>query len=118
MSSNRNDPTDSSPAPFLQFGKVQTEALLKLQKEFLDECEQASRAWHDRVNWEMELWSGLAAKVTAARSVPEALKTYQKCVAEWIRMNAEDRRWLFEECQKITQKITRSLNGGGPTGSA
>ena len=38
--------------------------------------EQSSRAWLDRVKSEMELWSGLATKLTGTRSVPEAMEAY------------------------------------------
>jgi len=117
MSSKPRDPTGSARAQFSQFGKVQTEAMLNLQKELLDEYERASRAWLDRVKSEMELWSGLATKLTATLSVPEALEAYQKCVAERMQMNAEDGKRLFDDCQKITQKIARSLSRGGPTGT-
>ena len=53
----------------------------------------------------------------ATRSIPEALETYQKCVAQRMQMAAEDGRQLFEQCQNITQKITRALNGR-PAGSS
>ena len=55
------------------FGKAQTEGMLNLQKELLETYEQASRAWLDRVRSEVELWSRLGAKLTATRSVPEAM---------------------------------------------
>ena len=40
----------------------------------------------------------------------EALTTYQRCAAQRAQMTAEDGRQLFEECQKVTQKITRSVD--------
>src|SRR5262249_45289524 len=94
------------------FGKAQTEGMLNLQKELLETYEQASRAWLDRVRSEVELWSRLGAKLTATRSVPEAMEAYQKCVGERMQMAAEDGKRLFDECQNITQKIAGSLNGG------
>ena len=43
---------------------------------------QASRAWITRMRSEIELWSDLATKVTASRSVPEGLGAYREmCVA-------------------------------------
>ena len=94
------------------FGKAQTEGMLNLQKELLETYEQASRAWLDRVRSEVELWSRLGEKLTATRSVPEAMDAYQKCVGERMQMAAEDGKRLFDECQNITQKIAGSLNGG------
>ena len=91
--------------------RVPTEGMRNLQKELLETYEQAGRAWLDRVKSEVELWSRLGAKLTATRSVPEAMEAYQKCVAERMQMAAEDGKRLFDECQNITQKIAGSLNG-------
>jgi hypothetical protein len=99
------------------FGPEPSEAMGNLQKELLEAYEQASRAWLARVKSEADLWSGLAAKLTATRSIPEALESYQKCVAQRMQMAAEDGRQLFEQCQNVTQKITRALSNGRPTGS-
>jgi len=35
-----------------------------------------------------------------------------------MQMAADDGRRLFEECQNVTQKITRSLSNGWPTQSS
>ena len=85
--------------------------MLNLQKELLETYEQASRAWLDRFRLEAELWSRLATKLTMSRSVPEAMDAYQKCVTEQTQMTMEDGKRLFDEFQKITQKITGSLTG-------
>jgi|SRR5262245_37722606 len=113
MSSEPSNPTGWTT----EVGKAQTEAMLNLQKELMDECDRASRAWLDRVKSEMDLWSRLATKLSSTHSVPEALEAYQKCVVERMQMTAEDGRRLFDDCQKITQKITRSMSSGKPTGS-
>jgi hypothetical protein len=107
----------SGPMPFLEVGKQQTEAMLRVQKELIDAYEQASRAWLERVKSEVDLWSELASKLTATRSVPEALEAYQACAAQRMQMAAEDGRRVTDECQAIMQKITRSLSNGWPTGS-
>ena len=92
-------------------------AMLNLQKEVLDVYEQASRAWLARVKSEIDLWSELASKLSTTRSVPEALEAYQKCAGQRMQMAADDGRQLFNECQKITRKITQSLSTGWSTGS-
>ncbi len=92
-------------------GKAQAEGILNLQKDFLETYEQVSRAWTDRLKSEVELWSRLGAKLTATRSIPEAMDAYQKCLAEQLQMTAEDGKQLFDDCQKITQKLAGSLNG-------
>jgi hypothetical protein len=103
--------------PFLEVGKEQTEAMLKIQKELVDAYEQASRAWLERVKSEVDLWSELASKLAATRSVPEAFEAYQACATQRMQMAAEDGRRLTDECQAIMQKITRSLSDRWPTGS-
>jgi hypothetical protein len=83
-----------------------------MQKDLFDVYGHGSRIWLSRVKSEMDLWSELAAKLTASRSVPEAVESYQRCVAQRMQMVAEDGRQLIDECQKITQKISRSLSLG------
>lgn len=91
-------PTGSS-TPFPKLGKEQTESMLDLQKELLEACEQASRAWLARVKSEVDLWSELAAKLARTQSAPEALGTYQECVAQRMQMAAEDWRRLSDDYQ-------------------
>ena len=81
-------------------------AMLGMQNELLGLYEQSDRAWHDRPV--MDLWSELAMKL--------AFQVYQKYEAQRMQMAAEDGRQLFDECQKITQKITRSLLNGWTSG--
>jgi hypothetical protein len=104
--------------PMFKMGKEQTDAMVGVQKELLDAYEQASRVWLARVQSEVDLWSNLANRLTATRSAPEALEAYQECVAKRMQMAADDGRRLFEECQNVTQKITRSLSNGWPTKSS
>jgi len=114
----RNDPGAPKSGPMLMFGQETPEAMGNLKRELLEAYEQASRAWLARIKSEADLWSGLAAKLTSTRSLPEALESYQKCVAQRMQMAAEDGRQLFEQCQNITQKITRALSNGRPAGSS
>jgi len=101
----------------IQFlGQEPSEGMVNVQKDLLYAYEQASRAWLARVKSEVDLWSELAARLSATRSMPEALESYQKFVTRRTQMAAEDGRQLFEDCQKLTQKMTRSLsNTGWPT---
>jgi hypothetical protein len=47
------------------------------------------------------LWSELATKLTATRSVPEALEAY----TQRMQVTAEHGQRVFKDCQQITQKI-------------
>src|SRR4249920_3995478 len=89
--------TDGHPSsvPFFNIGQDRAEAAVALQKELLEAYEQTSRAWLARVQSEVALWSELATKLTATRSVPEALEAYSKCVSQWMQTTAEDGQRLL-----------------------
>ena len=102
------------PPDVVNWGQHQTEAALNVQKAIVESCEQASRAWINRVQSELSLWSDFASKLSSTKSFPEALKTYTKCVSQRMQMAADDGRKLVEEAQQITQKLTQSLGNGRP----
>src|SRR5262249_31945413 len=110
--------TVGSPAPkadlppFLNWGQEQTRAALALQRELLESYEQVNRAWLARVQSEVGLWSDLATRLTATKTVPEALEAYAKCVSERMKMASNDSRLLADEAQQITQKIAKALGNG------
>jgi hypothetical protein len=83
-------------------------AATNLQKEISETYEQASRAWLNRVNSEIALWSELTTELSATRSIPTVLEVYQKYAARRVQMAVEDGHRLFDECQRITQKITQA----------
>jgi hypothetical protein len=117
MNIKSTDPTRSAGKAGFDFVPERSETMLNLQKEMLGAYEEASRAWLARVQSEVALWSGLAAKLAATRSVPEAVAAYQECVAQRMKMAAEDGQRLGDECQKSINKISRALSNGGPLGS-
>jgi hypothetical protein len=102
------DPT-STPQPT---GNKQAEATLNAQKELLGAYQEASRVWLARMKSEVDLWSGLAARLTETRSMPEAMAAYQECVTQQMKMVAEDAQRLGEEWQENVKKITRALSNG------
>ena len=72
-------------------GQEQAEAMLAMQKELLETCDQASRAWLDRVKSEVDLWTKLATKLSSTRSLPDALGTY---MCDAANANGRGRRTL------------------------
>lgn len=107
----------AAPETFIKFGREQTEATLGIQKELLETYEQASRAWLARVRSEVELWSDLANKLAATRSIPDALGACQESVSQRVQMAADDGRRMAAEYQEIMDKVTRSLTKGWPGAS-
>jgi hypothetical protein len=71
------------------------------------------RAWLSRIKSEVDLSSGLATKLAATRSAPEALGAYQECLAQRIQMAAEDWRRLSDDCQKVMQTMRNRHRTGG-----
>lgn len=106
-----------TPPFLLDWGQERTEAAMGLQKAVLESYEHASRAWLDRMQSEVSLWSDLANKLSKTHTLPEALETYTKCVSQRMQMAADDGRRLVDEAQQITQKITQSMGNGWPTAS-
>ena len=98
-------------------GAMQKDAAVALQKELLEAYEQASRAWLARVQSEIALWSELATELSSTRSVPEAYEAYAKSVSWRMQMTADDGKRMFDNCQEITQKITKTLADGWPSAS-
>lgn len=103
-----------APPELLNWGQHQTESALNFQKTILESCEQASRAWIDRMQSEISLWSDLASKLSNTKSVPEAFETYTKCMTQRMQMAADDGRKIVEEAQQMTQKFVQSLGNGRP----
>jgi vacuolar-type H+-ATPase subunit E/Vma4 len=98
-------------------GNERAEAMLRLQKELLDTCEQASRDWLTRLKSETELWSGLATKLAETRSVPDAIRLYQDCLLQRVEMAKADAQRLSNEWGTIMQKVNRSLTPGWSAGT-
>ena len=92
--------------------ETRTKDATNLQKELGDIYKHAADAWFERMKSETELWSALAAKLSTARSVPEAIEVYQKGVAQRMQMAAEDGRQLLDDYRNITEKITRAMSRG------
>jgi transposase len=107
--------TKTLPPPIFADSGKQTEAMLKAQKAVLETYEHIGRAWLSRAQSEMDLWSGLSAKLAATRSFPEAVGVCQEYVSQRIRMIAEDGQRLSEDSQEIMNKITGSLSNIGKT---
>jgi hypothetical protein len=106
-----------TPPFVLNWGQERTEAAMDLQKAILQSYEQTSRAWLDRMQSEVSLWSDMANKLSKTHTLPEALETYTQCVSQRMQMAADDGRKLVDEAQQITQKIAQSMGHGWPTAS-
>lgn len=96
----------------MQIGKEQTDAMLHLQKEVLDACQEAGRAWADRAKAEVDFWSELATKLSECHSVPEGVEAYRDSMSHRMQMAAEDTQHLMQDSQKMIAAMMSSLGTG------
>ena len=76
-----------------------------IQTEPLENWQQARRHWLDRMQSEMALWAELGSKLATTRSAREAFDAYATCVAQQMKMTAEDGQRLLKDFQCVTQKV-------------
>ena len=70
-----------------------------IQKEPLEDCRQVGRHWLERMQSEIALWGELGSKLATTRSAREAFDAYAKCVAQQMKMTAEDGQRLLKDFQ-------------------
>ena len=80
-----------------------------IQTEPLEDWQQARRHWLDRMQSEMALWAELGSKLATTRSAREAFDAYATCVAQQMKMTAEDGQRLLKDFQCVTQKVIQSV---------
>ncbi len=113
-----NKSRDAGAEDFLKLGKGQAEAMTALQKELMQSYEEAARAWTERMRTEVELWTELGQKLTATRSVPEAVEIYKQSLTRRMQMATEDSQKFAADCQKMAQKVARSMSPGWTGGGS
>ena len=107
------------PIEFAEMGKKRIEEFVNVQTELLNEVQETNRQWFDRAQSEANLASEFASKLTAARSIPEAMATCQEWTTRRFEMMAEDGKHLLADAQKFMEAVARLMpkgsliNGGG-----
>ena len=91
------------PAEFAEMGKQRIEGFVNAQTELLEKLQESNRQWFDRMQSEANLASEFASKLTAARSIPDAMTACQEWASRRFKMMAEDREHLLSDCQKFTR---------------
>ena len=92
-----------------EFGKQCLEELVKAQTELFESLQETNRHWLERVQSEVALASTFAAKLTATRSVPEAMTTCQEWTGRQMEMIAENGKLLVADTQKFMETGARLL---------
>ncbi len=100
------------PTEFAEKGKKRLEEFVNTQTEFLGKLQEMNRQWLDRAQSETNLASEFASKLTAARTIPEAMAAYQEWASRRFEMMAEDGKHLLADTQKFMEAATRLLPSG------
>ena len=85
------------------------EVLVDVQRELFETLQETNRHWLERVQSEAALASKLATKLTATRSVSEAMTTCQEWTSRQVEMIAEDSKLLVADTQRFMETGARLL---------
>lgn len=103
---------DLTAAPFAAMGKTGVDGLIAMQSEILEEVQEASRGWFERMQAEAELASELTAKMSSAHTFPDAANVFQEWSGRRMKMAVEDAGHLFADAQKFMTIGARLLSQG------
>ncbi len=98
------------PAAFAMLGKKRIEDFANTQTELLDKLQETNRQWLDRMQSEANLASEFGTKLTAARSIPDAMTACQEWASRRFEMMAEDRKHLLTDYQMFSETGARLLS--------
>lgn len=105
-------PLNVMPAEFAEMGKKRIEDLVHAQTELFEKFQESSKQWLARLQSEANLASDLASRLTAARSIPDAMTACQEWSSRHVEMMAEDGKHLFADAQKFMETGSRFLSDG------
>jgi hypothetical protein len=105
-------PIALNPIEFAEIGKKRFEEFVNLQIQLLDTFQETNRQWFDRAKSEADLASEFASKLSAARSLPEAMTACQQYSGRRFEMMAEDGKHLIEDGQKFIEMGARLFSNG------
>jgi hypothetical protein len=115
-SRGERSPTASTMSPpMAELGVASVTAGWRRQKEMFDVVQDIGKEWLARATSEAELAFKLPNKLTAARSVPDALSAYHDWLGEWMDMCGEDSRRFASDTRKIIDAGVRCFGGTAPS---
>lgn len=109
---SKDPPSNLIPPEFAAMGKKQLEQLAATQKDLMAKFQDANKMWFDRMHSEATLASEFAARLTAARSMPEVATAYQEWAQRHMEMAAADAKRIFTDGQKLAETAAHSLSSG------
>ena len=112
--SGKSSPLNAMPIELAELSKKRIEEFVNMQSELLDKWQATNRQWLDRAQQEANLASEFAAKLTATRSIPEAMAICQEWASRRFAMLAEDGKRLLADSQDFMAAGARLLSNGAP----
>ena len=114
---SQNERTETSalssmPAEFAAAGRKRFEDFTKAQTELIEKLRELNRQWIERVQSEANLVSEFASKLSAARSIPDAMSACQEWTSRRFEMMADDGKHLLADTQKFMETSARLLSKG------
>ena len=107
----RSTPNQTA-AEFATMGKKQIEEFAKVQTELLDQVRQVNQQWIERLQYQANLASKLAAQLAAAHSIPEAMSIYREWTSQQLEIMANDGKHLLDDAQKVIGASARLFSNG------
>ena len=110
----KQKPSSSTPiaAELAAIGKKRVEECINAQTELLGRLQEKNQQWLDRLQQEANLASEFASKLTAARSIPDAMTACQEWTSQWFEIMTEDSRHLLADTQKLIETGARLMSNG------
>lgn len=106
------------PADLAGTAMKQVAQFIAKQTELFDTIQKANLQWLDRAQAETALTSEFAAKLNAARSLPDGIKVWQDWSSRRFQMMTEDAQHVMGDIQKIMQKGAGVLMNGSQPGAS
>lgn len=100
------------PIEFTEAAKKNFEEFANVQTELLDQFQEAQKQWLDRMQVEANLASEFVAKLSSARSIPDAMTACQEWGARRFEMASKDAQQALDNAQKFLKAGTHLYANG------
>ena len=91
---------------------------MRMQTEMFDTLQTIGHQWLERKTHEAELAFNLPNRLAGARTLPDAVSTYQEWLSEWLAMCNEDSRRFLSDGQKIVATGVRCFTNISPSATS
>jgi len=85
-----------------------------MRQEMFSTFEDIGREWFARASSKAELAFQLPNRLSAARTVPDALAAYQGWLGEWMNAVGDDGRRFIADSQKLVDRGVRCFASASP----